>query len=303
MLRWRLLLGSVLIAALVCLIWLDHGLGEAFGYSGLVLVPLTVIIAVIAVHELLSMWAASGRQLRRWPVFFGTVLVVASSGPPVISDFPQLPIGLLGWPLLVLAVAAALVLAGEMWRRDGSARKVENAALGVFALVYIGLMLSLVVQLRSPPGGNNAWGTVVIIALFAVVKLGDIGAYAVGRLVGKHKLAPQLSPGKTIEGLLGGLLFACIGSWLVFAVLMQWIIPKGDPVSLWRIVVFGLLVGTAGVFGDLAESFIKRDAGCKDSSKSVPGFGGVLDMLDSVLLAAPVVYLCWIMGLVGNLML
>jgi phosphatidate cytidylyltransferase len=131
-----------------------------------------------------------------------------------------------------------------------------------------------------------------------VVKMSDVGAYTVGRLAGRHKLAPVLSPGKTIEGALGGLLFACLGSWIA----LRWVLPAMTGAvavySNWGWLVYGLLVGLAGILGDLAESLIKRDVGRKDSSDWLPGFGGVLDMLDSVLLAAPVAYLCWAFGVV-----
>jgi phosphatidate cytidylyltransferase len=124
------------------------------------------------------------------------------------------------------------------------------------------------------------------------VKCGDIGAYAVGRLFGRTKLAPVLSPGKTIEGSLGGLAFACAAAYFTF-----WAMADSTP-KRWGWLAYGLLVGTAGMLGDLAESLLKRDAGRKDSSTWMPGFGGVLDILDSVLLAAPVAYLCWVAQIV-----
>jgi phosphatidate cytidylyltransferase len=138
--------------------------------------------------------------------------------------------------------------------------------------------------------------------------MGDIGAYTVGRLIGRHKMAPLISPGKTIEGAFGALAFSCLGAWLAFqfvvpwtaehsAVAMQW----SHPWSLWwGWIVFGLLVGAAGMLGDLAESLLKRDVGRKDSSTWLPGFGGVLDILDSLLLSAPVAWACWFFGLVGS---
>jgi phosphatidate cytidylyltransferase len=139
--------------------------------------------------------------------------------------------------------------------------------------------------------------------LIIVVKMGDTGAYTVGRLVGRHKLCARLSPGKTIEGAAGAVVFAVLGSWLTFAWLVPWISATGVAQGAdtgWGWLPFGLLVGTAGGLGDLAESLLKRDAGRKDSSTWMPGFGGVLDLLDSILLAAPVAYVCWASGLVGG---
>ena len=124
-----------------------------------------------------------------------------------------------------------------------------------------------------------------------VVKLGDIGAYSVGRLVGRHKITPLLSPSKTWEGAAGTLLFSVLGSWAVF----RFLPPHGPS---WGWLPFGLLMGGVGMAGDLAESLLKRDAGSKDSSRWLPGLGGVLDILDSLLLTAPLAWFCWSAGLV-----
>ena len=130
--------------------------------------------------------------------------------------------------------------------------------------------------------------------------MGDTGAYTVGRLIGRHKMAPSISPGKTVEGALGAFLFACLGSWLTF----RWIVPflpeGAGPGPWYGWLLFGVLVGGAGMLGDLAESLLKRDVGVKDSSTWMPGFGGVLDILDSLLLSAPVAWFCWAFGLVGR---
>jgi phosphatidate cytidylyltransferase len=118
-----------------------------------------------------------------------------------------------------------------------------------------------------------------------VPKCNDIGAFFTGTFLGKHKMTPTLSPKKTWEGFVGGMLSgAAAAVGLSFAAP---VFPGGMPEAA----AFGLVVGVAGVLGDLAESLIKRDCGTKDASKSIPGFGGVLDVVDSVLFAAPVAYL------------
>ncbi|HBO45263.1 MAG TPA: CDP-archaeol synthase [Planctomycetaceae bacterium] len=176
-------------------------------------------------------------------------------------------------------------------------------------MVYVGLMLAFVVRMRL------GWGVGAVASLIIVVKMGDTGAYTVGRLFGRHKLAPVLSPGKTIEGAAGAIVFATVGAWVSFA----WLVPamaQGSAVSTataattgmaattagigWGWLVYGPLVGMAGLLGDLAESLLKRDAGRKDSSTWMPGFGGVLDILDSILLGAPVAYVLWASGVVGG---
>jgi phosphatidate cytidylyltransferase len=141
------------------------------------------------------------------------------------------------------------------------------------------------------------FGIAAIASLAIVVKMCDIGAYTFGRLLGRRKMTPVLSPGKTWEGAVGGLAFACLGSWLA----LNWLAPALSaglaPRSAWCWLGYGLFVGIAGILGDLAEPLIKRDVGRKDSSAWMPGFGGVLDLLDSVLFAAPVAFLCWKLGI------
>jgi phosphatidate cytidylyltransferase len=165
---------------------------------------------------------------------------------------------------------------------------VGGIAATCFAVVYVGLMFAFLVQLRL------ARGMGALATLLIVVKMSDIGAYTVGRLIGRHKMAPRLSPGKTIEGACGALAFALLASWAAF----HWLVPALQlhwqrPCPWWGWVAFGILIGAAGMLGDLAESLIKRDVGRKDSSTWLPGFGGVLDMVDSVLLAAPVAWFWW----------
>ena len=135
-------------------------------------------------------------------------------------------------------------------------------------------------------------GLVPLAALVATAKGTDIGAYTFGRLVGRHKLWPVLSPNKTVEGGLGGLVFA-VGGSLTVAAIARYLLHA--PYFGWAAAVgFGLAVGMAAQLGDLMESMIKRDCESKDASSAVPGFGGVLDVLDSLLFAAPVAYGFWV---------
>ena len=129
--------------------------------------------------------------------------------------------------------------------------------------------------------------------LLAVIKGGDSGAYIVGRSIGRTKLAPAVSPGKTVEGLIGGFVVAIgISFFLAYLDLH----PRLSLDAIGHVIGFAMVVTFAAVLGDLFESLIKRDAGCKDSNPRVPGFGGVYDMVDSVLIAAPVgyMYLGWV---------
>lgn len=286
MLRWRLLLGTLIIAALVALCWLDS---RTTTMPGVWLMPLAIVAAILGTQEVLGLAASAGIRPLRWTAYFGNVLLVA---------VPWLMILKPSWTnVLPAAFAGAmlLVVLGEMWRYQKPGGNMANLAVGVFCLVYVGVMLWFAVQMRT------AWGIGALAAWVIVVKMGDTGAYFTGRLIGRHKMAPRISPGKTIEGAFGALAFSCFGSWAAF----KWIVPLAvqqstSPGMAWGWLVFGLLVGAAGMIGDLAESLLKRDVGTKDSSSWMPGFGGVLDILDSLLLSAPVAWFCWASGLVGR---
>jgi phosphatidate cytidylyltransferase len=300
MLHWRLLLGTLLIAALIGLCWLDN----SSTIPGSCLFPLAIAASLMATTELLDL--AERAQLRpiRWTVQCGNLLLVMSSWVAVFEQcwqkgfLPELGLAAYAWEsavLLALGSSVLLVLFGEMVRYQKPGGNMANMAVGIFALVYIGLMLCLAVQLRI------VWGIGALASWVIVVKMGDIGAYTVGRLIGRHKMAPRISPGKTIEGAVGALVFSCLGAWLTFWLLVPvsvagWV----EPGPWWGWFAFGLLVGGAGMLGDLAESLLKRDVGVKDSSTWLPGFGGVLDIVDSLLLSAPVAWFCWASGLVGR---
>jgi phosphatidate cytidylyltransferase len=283
MLRWRLLLGTLFIAAVAGLCWLD----ARSATPGVWLFPLALLVAVGASGELL--WMTSGRPLAA-AVYLGNVAIVGANWLPAWQS--EEAWGRFGWPSVALALAVIGVFAGEMRRYEKPGGVTERLALAVFSLVYVGLMLTFVIQLRFL--GSGPLGVAALASLVLVVKMCDIGAYTVGRLIGRHRMSPVLSPGKTVEGAIGGLVFATAGAWLALRLVLPALVPTSPiDVPVWGWIGFGLLVGMAGMFGDLAESLLKRDLGRKDSSAWMPGYGGVLDVLDSVLLGAPVAYLGW----------
>jgi len=167
-------------------------------------------------------------------------------------------------------------------------RKCENALVQVavefFGVCYLSIPFSFMLAILYPPVATED-GRFWLLYLIAVTKSTDVGGYFVGKLFGRRPLAPQLSPKKTIEGAIGGFCFAVILS-LVFAFISRLV---GSHLSYFGALWLGALVGVLAQIGDLAESILKRDALVKDSN-SIPGIGGILDMVDSVLLTAPVVY-------------
>ncbi len=296
MLRYRLLLGTLFVIALAGLCWLD---GAQFlgAPPGSWLFPLALGLSVLASGEML--WLLGAREFQPLPlvVYAGNLVIVASNAVPLFwpEYAAQVPLGRLGWPLCAFMLTVMAAFVGEMRRYEQPGRVVLNLAATVFSLAYVGLLLTFVVQLRA--FGTGAQGMLALVSLVAVVKMGDTGAYTVGRLIGRHKMAPVLSPGKTWEGAAGAMLFAVFASWFVFGPVAKWM-NNYSALETWRWEAYGLIVGSGGLLGDLAESLIKRDMGRKDSSAWMPGFGGVLDVLDSILFAAPIAYLAWGLGLV-----
>jgi len=295
LLHWRLILGTLIVAALAGLCWLDWHAAR----PGIYLLPLALVLAWLAAGELLGFCSDRPRPPLAWPVYVGAVVTVAASAVPLLFSLPaDCALGQLGWPMCGLALGLLLAVGGEMGRYREPGGVTENIGLSVFAIVYVGLLLGFAVQLRILPGGNL--GLVALLSMIAVVKMGDVGAYAVGRLVGRHKMTPRLSPGKTWEGAAGAVAFACLASYLVFH---RWLpttsLAASGKAPAWGWLAYAVVLAATGIIGDLAVSLLKRDAGRKDSSTWMPGFGGVLDILDSPLAAAPVAYVCWLIGLVG----
>jgi phosphatidate cytidylyltransferase len=151
-----------------------------------------------------------------------------------------------------------------------------EVAIGLGSLVYCALTLGVLILMQRP----------AILLLFAIIWVGDSAAYYGGRALGRHLLAPRVSPKKTVEGAVAGLL----GSVIVGVIGGKWALDQ----EWTRLIVLSALTAVAGQVGDLAESVLKRSAGVKDSSSILPGHGGILDRLDSLFFAAPVFY--WLLN-------
>ncbi|MEM6749391.1 MAG: phosphatidate cytidylyltransferase [Planctomycetota bacterium] len=292
MLKHRLIFGGLMIPLLLALLWLDQR-AEAWGAApGLVLTAGFGAVGVLAAWELAGMLRAKG-VVTRGP----TLAVVALLG---LVCMQLLGLGTLPeaerLPLLSTAAAAAL-LGPLLWHARN--REPEGAliagAIAVFTLVYLGVLPGFWLLVRHD---HSAWA---VAGAVLVIKSCDIGAYFTGRFAGRRKLIPWLSPGKTWEGLLGGMLTAAglavgLTAWGNAAEAFGR--PGADgataSLSLGYAAFCGALLALVGQFGDLVASLLKRDAGVKDSGSGVPGFGGVLDVADSVIVAGPAVYwLLW----------
>jgi len=296
----RLIFGSLMIAACVGLVWLDAWLSQqpapaawpapSVNVLGLIWQGGPIVLAVTALVVLGAV--ELGRLLDRGGYRPITWWAAAMAG--LVAVAPWLMPGCFGtdsWSPLGVVLAVGLL--GAFLAVMGSGR-IEGGAASVattfLIMGYTGLLASFVVRIRVDlPGVAGAWAVMYFIG---VVKVTDIAAYFVGSAVGRHKLVPRLSPGKTVEGLVGGVL-AAAGASVVLAWMGGIIVPSG--VGGWRLgsgeaLVFGVVMALAGQLGDLAESLIKRDVAQKDSGRAVPGFGGILDLVDSPLLAAPLAW-------------
>ncbi len=179
-------------------------------------------------------------------------------------------------PGLLATVVALLTL--PLLGQGVLAESAKQASITLLGLLYIGLTLSYVVQTRMLPAGE--WW---LFFLLVVTWAGDTGAYYVGTLCGRHPLAPRISPKKSVEGLFGGLFCAAAVALLA----RWWFLPE---LSLVQSLVLAILLTGAGLWGDLVESAVKRAVGAKDSGAVLPGHGGMLDRLDSLLFSAPAFY-------------
>ena len=167
----------------------------------------------------------------------------------------------------------------------------ESLGCNLITVVYAGGLMALTSQLRWFP--NSQIGYFVIASMIICVKSGDTFAYTFGRLWGKRKMAPKLSPGKTWMGLVGAIFGSTLGGWLWLTFAGPLFTSNPRPAALWIVLAYSASIGLIGLVGDLCESLIKRDVQKKDSAALMPGFGGLLDLLDSPLFAGPFALLWW----------
>ncbi len=187
------------------------------------------------------------------------------------------------WELLFIVIGFLLILFMQFARQDN-----RHAILGLsttlFGVLYVAWFLSFLVKIRFMLPGMD--GIKLLAFILLVTKSADIGALLIGSKFGKHPLLPKVSPNKSVEGTLGAV-FTSACTALVFSSFL----PASLNLPLWQIFFMGAFFGGLGQLGDLSESLIKRDCGVKDSGKFLPGMGGVLDVIDSLLFSAPAFYL------------
>ena len=226
-------------------------------------------------------------------LFFVFVIVFSTNRTPLVETTAIL------YGIALAAALAPFVFLTVAMRRTGLASGYPAAAASAFAFVYIAIPMALLVAIREQPAGA-IWTIYTLLAVWA----GDIFAYFVGKSVGRHRMSPQISPNKTWEGALASIVASVIVGtlWIQHApgissaLLRIGLIDRRDGMfgleqpQLWPIILLSAVVNIAAQLGDLVESLIKRGAGAKDSGTILPGHGGMLDRIDAMLFAVPVVW-------------
>ena len=280
----------MIISGISLLTWLDFYLGSAAGLDrpGLILFACTLTVGLMAASEVLYFDQTGNAGVKHWAVYLGTGLVIGMSFVPTwFADYPaDCPVGRLGWALFGLAGATGIAFLSQMRGYRPGDQVTSDIARTILVAAYIGVLLSFWAPLRC--WYDNAWGMVALLSLYVTVKVSDSAAYTVGKMTGKTKLAPNLSPGKTIEGVIGGIVGGCAGAAIVFYLVAPWITGSQSSAHWWQVILFGVVVTVVGIVGDLSESLLKREGGVKNSSRWLRGLGGVMDIIDSPLAAGPV---------------
>ncbi|MFH9007509.1 phosphatidate cytidylyltransferase [Streptomyces afghaniensis] len=256
---------------------LSAAIGVGVGLGAVIVASLFVVkavfVGVIAVAVVVGLWELTKRLDERKGIRAPLVPLALGGAAMVVSGYVRGAEG--AWVAMALTALAVLV-----WRMtEPPENYLRDVTAGVFAAFYVPFLATFVAMMLTADDGAQR---VLTFLLLTVVS--DTGAYAVGWRFGRHKLAPRISPGKTREGLLGAVSFAMV----VGALCMQFLIDDG---AWWQGLVLGLAVAVSATLGDLGESMIKRDLGIKDMGTLLPGHGGIMDRLDSLLPTAPVVWL------------
>ena len=269
-----------------------------------VLALLAALVALLAIQELLKLAEAYGIRPFHWPtyIFVGLFFLFLAVNPG--KDTPLLSTAIFAGSLGFLAALAPFIFLVIGMRRVELRSALPAAMTSAFAFAYVALPLGFLVQIRE-----QASGAFLLLYLLVLVWAGDIFAYFVGRSLGRHLMSPRISPRKTWEGTLASLIASLAVGVLLYnyalpissALLNAHLIEKKDGLfalekaALWPTLLLSAAINVAAQLGDLVESLIKRGAGVKDSGALLPGHGGMLDRIDALLFAAPVLwyYAAW----------
>jgi phosphatidate cytidylyltransferase len=263
MLRQRII-GSILW---IFILWVVLFLSPAWVFASSI-----VMVIGIGLYEFFEMISKKGILVYKYfGIIIGCLIPVATYAQMVPSAEMEF--------VLITAVCFCVFLL--QFTRRNTEQAIVGIATTILGIFYIGWFFSFMIKLRIMPPLNMD-GRMLVLYLIAVTKSGDIGAYVIGTLFGKHQLIPRISPKKSVEGTVASLVIS-----FLTAVLLRGLLPA---VSMPNIFVLGIIISAAGQIGDLSESLIKRDCKVKDSGSLFSGLGGMLDMIDSLIFTAPILY-------------
>ncbi|WP_328583653.1 phosphatidate cytidylyltransferase [Streptomyces sp. NBC_00370] len=256
---------------------LRAAIGVGLGLGAVVIASLFIVkavfVGVIAVAVVVGLWELTSRLAEKKGIKAPLVPLAVGGAAMVVAGYVRGAEG--AWVAMALTALAVLV-----WRMtEPPEGYLRDVTAGVFAAFYVPFLATFVAMLLRADDGPQR-----VLMFLVLTVVSDTGAYAVGWRFGTHKLAPRISPGKTREGLFGAVAFSMVAG----ALCMQFMIDDG---IWWQGLLLGLGVAASATLGDLGESMIKRDLGIKDMGTLLPGHGGIMDRLDSLLPTAPVVWL------------
>jgi phosphatidate cytidylyltransferase len=265
MLKHRVITAAIGVPLIILAIWF----GDPW---------ISIFIAAAALAGTYEFYRMANFDRREPLLYLGLLWTLALVLSPHYQNSNHLPVAI---------TAAILVSLICLLLRPSRGRAFNQWAWTIAGALYIGWMLSYWLELRGLGDGRN-WVYLAMLTTFA----NDTGAYFIGRARGTHKMAPAISPAKTWEGAIGGLVGAVAGAAVIATVLKLISADLGAPFAFryWQIIVLGLLVGLSAQLGDLVESLLKRQMGVKESGSLLPGHGGVLDRFDSLIFVGAVVY-------------
>jgi phosphatidate cytidylyltransferase len=296
-LSYRLGYGTLMLAGLFCILYLDLRIehwtagmlpstGGRHGLGGVGIFLLLLLVLPQGTQELATLFSAERVRPYRFLAATGSGLLILHAFLTQFKWFQPIAASAFAFALVLVMIFAAV---RRVWGRH-THEAITHMAGTVLATLYLGglgwFILALRVKHSTNPHGYQG-STESILMILLTVKSTDIGAYAFGSLLGRHKLIPWLSPKKSWEGLVGGVATAAVVGMICVKIWPRELATLNDATGA----IFGAILGLVGTAGDLLESLMKRDANVKDSGSLIPGFGGVLDVIDSPLLAAPVAYL------------
>lgn len=279
----RIIAALVVTGATYGALYLDAYHATGWGFA-----TVMAFLAVGGLREFYRMCSAQGWEPFKLFSYVMVAMLIFGTELWCLQKYHNLP---RARPDVLMSLIAAAVMGTLLLQLfiNGPKNTMGNVAGTLLGLIYMWFLPSFLIRMRHL-GFHNGWVTdgveFIVVAIF-VAKVSDVGGLLVGSSIGKHKLCPTISPKKTWEGTLGGIAFS-IGTISI----MAWSAPHGAIYALgWtRIVILGALLAIASLTGDLIESAFKRDCQVKDAGASVPGFGGILDLVDSLMVSGPVMY-------------